>query len=53
MVVGIHFKVIVGYTMRVGGLFMEENLAERIQEKARFCFHWVCFGRGASGNKMW
>ena len=51
--VGIHFIVIVGFMMGVGGLFIEENLADRVREKAGFCFCCICFGWGALRNKMW
>jgi len=53
MAVGTHFTVIVGFTMGVRGLFMEENLANGVLEKAWFCFHWVCFGQGALEKRMW
>ena len=53
MVVGTHFIVIVGFMMGVRGLFIGENLADGVLEKAGFCFHWVCFGQGASGKRMW
>ena len=53
LVVGACFTVIVGFTMGVRDLFMEENLADGVQERAGFCFHWVCFGRRASGKRMW
>ena len=53
IMMGTHFMVIVGFTMSVRGLFMGENLADGVQEKAGFCFHCICFGHGVSGNKMW
>ena len=46
--VGPHFTVIMGFTIGVGGLFMEENLTDVVQEKAGFCF-----GQEALGNRMW
>ena len=48
-----HFMVIVGFTMGIRGLFIGDNLTDRIWEKAGFCFHWVCFGWEASENRMW
>ena len=35
------------------GLFMGENLTDGVRERAEFCFHWVCFGQGALGKRMW
>ena len=37
----------------VGGLFIGENLADGVLEKVGFHFHWVCFGQGALGKRMW
>ena len=51
--VGTHFAMKVGFMIGVGGLFMGENLADGVQEKVGFCFCCICFGRGASGNRMW
>ena len=53
MIVGTRFMVIEGFTMGVGGLFMGENLADRVWEKVGAGFCQVCVGRAALGNRMW
>jgi len=53
MIVGTHFMVIEGFTMGVGDLFMEENLAGGVWEKAGAGFRQVCVGRAVLGNRIW
>jgi len=53
MIVGTHFMVIEGFTMGVGSLFMEENLAGGVWEKAGVGFRRVCVGRAVLGNRIW
>ena len=53
MIVGTRFMVIEGFTMGVGGLFMGENLAGGVWEKAGAGFRRVCVGRAVLGNRIW
>jgi len=53
MAVRTHFMVIDGFIMEVGGLFIGDNLADRVQEKAGMGFHQVWFEKVAWGNRIW
>jgi len=53
LVVGVRFTVIEDFTMGVGGLFIEENLADGVSEKAGAGFRQICLRGEALGNRMW
>jgi len=53
LAVGVRFTVIEDFTMGVGGLFIGENLADGVSEKAEAGFHWIFLRGEALENRMW